>query len=200
MTCCSPGAPGQAKRELRRLVIARRDAMPHAERQALSEAICGRVAASPEFAGASSVLLFASFGSEVNTTGLLRAALRDGKRLALPRVHPVTSELELREVTSIEDDLAPGRWDIPEPIPARCPQVDLADTGFVLVPGVAFDRSLRRLGYGGGYYDRILRRLPSGVPAVAICFAAQLVPAVPADDRDVRVPILMTENERIERE
>lgn len=189
----------QAKRELRRRVIAGRDAMPAAQRQALSEAICTRVAESREFRKASFVLLFASFGSEVDTMGLLRTALQAGKRLALPRVHPATRELELREVTSVEHDLAPGLWGIPEPIPERCPQVGLADIDFVLIPGVAFDRALRRLGYGGGYYDRILGELPHGARAMAICFAAQLVPAVPAEDRDVRVPILMTENERIER-
>lgn len=200
MTHPAPHDPvTQAKRELRGQVIARRDAIPATERQALSEAICSRVRESPEFANASLALLFASFGSEVDTTGLLRSALQAGKRLALPRVHPTTRELELREVVSIQEDLALGLWGIPEPIPERCPEVQLADTDFVLIPGVAFDRSLRRLGYGGGYYDDILRELPWGAPAIAICFATQLVPEVPAGDRDVRVPILMTENERIER-
>ena len=193
----SLGSAAPAKRELRRRVIARRDAIPPAQRRALSEAICSRVAQSPEFGNAECVLLFASFGSEVDTSPLLSAALAAGKRIALPRVNPTTRELELRGVTSVQTDLQPGLWGIPEPIPERCPETDLAEIDFVLVPGVAFDRSRRRLGYGGGYYDRILSQVTRGVPCIAICFERQLVPQVPADDHDLRVPILMTENERI---
>lgn len=196
----SPRSAEQPKRRLRRRVIEKRDAIPLEERRALSEAICARVIESPEFRSASFALLFASFGSEVDTTSLMAATLAAGKRLALPRVHPVTRELELREVRSIERDLAPGLWDIPEPVPGDCPEVALENIDFVLVPGVAFDRDGRRLGYGGGYYDRILARLSTGVPAVAVCFEAQLVGQVPADQHDRRVPILMNENERIEQE
>ncbi len=194
----SLGSAVPAKRELRRRVIARRDDIPLARRRALSEAICRRVAQSPEFANARFVLLFASFGSEVDTSALLSAALEAGKRVALPRVDPTTRELELREIASVETDLQPGLWDIPEPIPGHCPEIDLGEVDLILVPGVAFDRSRRRLGYGGGYYDRILAQITREVPCIAICFERQLVPEVPADDHDLRVPILMTENERIE--
>jgi 5-formyltetrahydrofolate cyclo-ligase len=194
----SLGSAAPAKRELRRRVIARRDAIPPARRRALSEAICTRVAESPEFENARFVLLFASFGSEVDTSGLVSAALEAGKRVALPRVDPSSRELELREITAVETDLQPGLWDIPEPILERCPETDLAEVDFILVPGVAFDRSRRRLGYGGGYYDRILSQVTGSVPCIAICFEEQLVAEIPADDHDLRVPILMTENERIE--
>ena len=196
----SPRSAEQPKRRLRRRTIEKRDAIPLEERRALSEAICARAIESPEFQRASFVLLFASFGSEVDTTNLMAATLAAGKRLALPRVHPVTRELELREVRSVERDLAPGLWDIPEPVPGDCPEVALEDLDFVLVPGVAFDYDGRRLGYGGGYYDRILARLSPGVPAIAICFEAQLVPEVPADHHDLRVPVIITENERIGQE
>ncbi len=196
----SPNSAAQPKRRLRRRIIGKRDAIPLEERRASSEAICARVIESAEFRSASFAVLFASFGSEVDTTSLMAATLAAGKRLALPRVHPVTRELELREVQSIEKDLAPGLWDIPEPVPAGCPEVALEEIDFVLVPGVAFDRDRRRLGYGGGYYDRILARLSPGVPAIAICFGAQLVPEVPADHHDLRVPVIITENERIEQQ
>jgi len=186
-----------AKRELRRLAIADRDAIPAEERRAISEVICRLVAESTEFGQARCVLLFASFGSEVDTTWLLRAALADGRRLVLPRVDPGTGALEIREVRSLEDDLAPGLWGIPEPVPERCPRVDLGDVDFVLVPGVAFDHARRRLGYGGGYYDRLLAELPASAAAIAICFAAQLRESVPAADHDQRVPAIITENGRI---
>ena len=100
---------------------------------------------------------------------------------------------------SLDADLAPGTWGIPEPIPERCPEVELTAVEFVLVPGVAFDRELRRLGYGGGYYDRILSELLGRVPAIAIGFAMQVVERVPADEHDMRVPALITEMERTDR-
>ncbi|MBM3472447.1 MAG: 5-formyltetrahydrofolate cyclo-ligase [Armatimonadetes bacterium] len=187
------------KRELRRRTIALRDALDAPTRKANSAAICRRVLESPEFRRARVVLLFASFGSEVDTGDLLEASLRMGKRLALPRVDPETRRLELREVRSPNADLTPGTWGIPEPIPERCPEVALHDIDFVLVPGVAFDRELRRLGYGGGYYDRVLAAVAGRAPAIAICFAAQVVAEVPADEHDMRVRVLITETERIDR-
>jgi 5-formyltetrahydrofolate cyclo-ligase len=168
-------------------------------RRAHSAEICQRVAESPEFRRADTVLLFASFGSEVGTGDLLRAALAGEKQLALPRVNPQTRALELRQVGDLAQDLAPGTWGIPEPDPDRCPEVSPERVDFVLVPGVAFDRELRRVGYGGGYYDRLLADLPTGASAIAICFGMQVVPEAPADDHDVRVPTLITENERIDR-
>ena len=186
------------KRQLRRRIIALRDGIDPQARRADSASICRRVADSPEFGRARVVLLFASFGSEVDTADLLSESLRTGKRLVLPRVEPDTRRLELREVRSLGADLAPGTWGIPEPVPEHCPEVRLDDVDFVLVPGVAFDRELRRLGYGGGYYDRILADTP-GRAAIAVCFAMQVVERVPADEHDVRVPVLITETERIDR-
>jgi 5-formyltetrahydrofolate cyclo-ligase len=145
------------------------------------------------------VLLFAGFGSEVDTGDLLRESLRMGKRLVLPRVDPETRRLQLREVRSLDADLAPGTWGIPEPIPDRCPEVALDDVDFVLVPGVAFDRQLRRLGYGGGYYDGVLAAVGGRAPAIAVGFGMQVVAQVPADEHDVCVPVLITETERIDR-
>ncbi len=187
------------KRELRRTIIAARDALPPDRRRELSAAICRRVAASPEFVRSRFALLFASFGSEVDTGNLLRIALAEGKRVALPRVEPATRALELREVRSLEDDLAPGLWSIPEPIPERCPLVSPEALDFVLVPGVAFDRERRRLGYGGGYYDRLLGAVPPGAAAIAVCFGLQIVPVVPAAEHDRHVPVIITESERVER-
>ena len=187
------------KRQLRKRVIALRDALDSQAREACSREVCRRVAESAEFGGAKVVLLFARFGSEVDTGDLLREAPATGKRLVLPRVNPETRVLELREVRSLTDDMAPGTWGIPEPIADRCPEVALESIDFVLVPGVAFDRELRRLGYGGGYYDRILASVAHRAPATAICFGMQIVPEVPADEHDVRVPVLITESERIDR-
>jgi len=194
----APDPAAEAKRGLRRRVIAARDAAPPTDRAAWSVAICRRVAQSAEFRRARCTLLFAPFGSEVDTTALMRAALDSGKRLVLPRVNPETRALELREVTCPESQLVPGLWDIPEPDPEACPEAPLADVDFVLVPGVAFDQERGRMGYGGGYYDRLLGGLRADAGALAVGFALQVVPEVPRADHDLRVPAIITESERIE--
>jgi 5-formyltetrahydrofolate cyclo-ligase len=65
---------------------------------------------------------------------------------------------------------------------------------WILVPGLAFDRAGRRLGYGAGYYDRLLARLP-GVPRIAVAFSIQVIDQIPVDDHDLPVDILVTETQ-----
>ncbi len=187
-----------AKRALRKSTIASRDALPADVRAASSRAICARVNQSPEFERARCVLLFASFGTEVDTSDLLGAALDRGKRLVLPRVNPDTKALELREVASLPDDLRAGLWDIPEPDPSRCPIVEITEIDFVLIPGVAFNQERDRMGYGGGYYDRLQTTLGPGTGRIAVAFSMQILPDVPSAAHDVRVPVIITESERID--
>jgi len=186
-------APADPKSALRREVIARRDALPAGSRAAKSAAIGEAVAALPEFRRAEVVLLFAPFGSEVDTVPLMRQALDAGQRLLLPRVVREEHRLALHEVREPAEDLRPGVWNIPEPDPTRCPERPLAAVGFVLAPGVAFDEQGGRLGYGGGYYDRLLGALAPGVGVVAVCFECQIVPEVPRHAHDLLVPAIVTE-------
>lgn len=78
--------------------------------------------------------------------------------------------------------------------PADAPELPVGAVGLVLVPGVAFDRSGSRLGHGAGYYDRLLARLPAGVPRVGVVGAGTLLAAVPHEAHDVRMTHLLTEN------
>ena len=92
-----------------------------------------------------------------------------------------------------ERDIEAGYRGIPEPR-AGCREIQLGDVDWVLVPGVAFDAAGRRLGYGGGYYDRLLPLLPTTVPRVAGAFDLQIVEAVPAAAHDIGVDCVITES------
>ena len=105
--------------------------------------------------------------------------------------------LRLYAVASLTEDLLPGVWGIREPDPARCREASIEEIDFILVPGVAFDASGGRLGYGGGFYDRLLGHARPGVPKVAGAFSLQVVAAVPVEDHDCRVTTLVTETETI---
>jgi 5-formyltetrahydrofolate cyclo-ligase len=186
----------ERKRALRAAVLARRDALTAAARRDYTAAIIGHVESLPQFRRAGTLLGYCGFGSEIDTSALLQAALAGGKSLVLPRVDRSLGLLELFRVRDLQADTAPGSWGILEPVPARTQRVVVDDLDLVLVPGVAFDRTGGRIGYGKAFYDRLLascRDPGRQVDKIAAAFEAQVVDAVPMEAHDVRVDALVTE-------
>jgi 5-formyltetrahydrofolate cyclo-ligase len=183
--------PRGTKGALRARILAARDALDPAQRGAGAQAIASRIAVLPSFDRATTVLATLPFGSEWDVRPLAQAALDRGKSIVLPRVDVATRRLVLHRVDDLDADVAPGFHGIPEPLP-RAAIVRPADVDCVLVPGVAFDPAGRRLGYGGGYYDRLLPHLRPGVPRIAGAFDVQIVDAVPVDAHDLAVDIVVT--------
>jgi len=181
-----------AKRAMRKRIIDAREALAPAARARASRAIARRIGALASFEGARVVLVTLPYRSEWNAALLARHALAAGKIVAAPRVDPPSRMLRPLRVVDLDGDVEPGYRDIPEPR-VSCPPVALDAIDWVLVPGVAFDAAGRRLGYGGGFYDRLLPLLPRGVPRVAGAFEAQIVDAVPAMPHDVAVDCVVTE-------
>ena len=180
-----------AKRAMRERILAARDALPAEERDEGSRASAARIAALPSFVRARCVLLTLSFRSEWDTGTLIDAALAAGKTVALPRVDGATRMLDLHAVADVARETAPGYRGIPEPLQGR-PRVEATAVDFVLVPGVAFDATGRRLGYGGGYYDRLQALLPPEAARIAGAFELQLVTQVPAAPHDLIVDAIAT--------
>jgi 5-formyltetrahydrofolate cyclo-ligase len=182
----------EAKRSLRARILATRDAMPPEARAAASRAIANALAARPDFAAARAVLLTFPYGSEWDTRLLFAAALAAGKTVAAPRVDATRRMLELHAVCDLAGEIVSGHKGIPEPR-ADCPRVTAAQIDWVLVPGVAFDAEGRRMGYGGGYYDRLLPTLPRSALRVAGAFELQLVEHVPTAPHDLALDAIVTE-------
>ena len=182
-----------AKRALRQTVLARRDAVVPGERAAWSTAIFARLMGLPTVQRAWEVLAYHAFGSEPETLPFLRALLAGDKGLLLPRIDRAARALTVHRVRDLDADLTPGPWGIREPDPRRCPPVRPGDVDLVLVPGVAFDAGGGRLGYGGGYYDRLLGTCPDATPLVAAAFEVQMVDRVPMGPGDRRVDLVVTE-------
>jgi 5-formyltetrahydrofolate cyclo-ligase len=183
-----------AKAELRRRVRGLRDALPAQWREAASTAIVRRLLALPAVDLGATVLSYCPFGAEVAIGPINRAILEGGGTLLLPRVDPASRLLGIFRVRDLDRDLTPGTWGIPEPDPDRCDAVSEPAPGWVLVPGLAFDRTGRRLGYGAGYYDRLLARLP-GVLRIAVAFSMQVVDHIPVDAHDLPIDTLITETQ-----
>ena len=183
----------QAKAALRTRVLTDRDALSSEVRAQASADITAHLVALPALAGAGRVLAYSSFGSEFDTRSLLDHVIASGRCLVLSRVDRGAHRLRLYAVANLERDLAAGTWGIREPDPDRCREVTLTDVDFVLVPGVAFDVRGGRLGYGGGYYDRLLADGAATLPCVAAAFALQVVDAVPREAHDRSMSALVTE-------
>lgn len=180
------------KKALRERILARRDRVDPATRLDNSRIISEKLLALPAYRAAGLVSAYASIGSEFDTSTLVAAILGSGKRLLLPRVNRAERVLELRLVGDPAADLVPGVWGIREPS-EHCPMVPAAEVEFILVPGVAFTAAGARLGYGGGFYDRLLVGLQSNVPRVAAAFELQVVDSLPIGPQDQRVHRVVTE-------
>ncbi len=181
----------QQKRRLRMRILRERDRMPPADRDARSTRIARRLCGLPACRDARTVAAFATFRSEVDTRPLLDALLASGKTVALPRVTGPGS-MAFHRIANPDRDLAPGTWGIPEPLPGL-DRVEPDAFDLVIAPGAAFDARGHRIGFGGGYYDRYLRRLRPDCTVLSPAFEFQLVPRVPTEPFDEAVDLIVTE-------
>jgi 5-formyltetrahydrofolate cyclo-ligase len=199
MVSAAPSAPAaptgaalyEAKRAMRERILRERDAVPLARRIVLAQRIAAGIAALPSFAKARIVLLTLPFRSEWDTSPLVATALASGKTVAAPRVDPQTRMLDLHAINDLSTDVVPGYQGIPEPLPTL-PRIAPETVDWVLVPGVAFDRAGGRVGYGGGFYDRLVPLLSRDAARVAGAFDLQMVDRVPAAVHDLLVPTIVT--------
>ena len=177
------------KDRLRAGLKARRTALAPRELQVAGDAAARLVTQLPEWKQSKTVCLYASFGGELPTDALLMIALLEGKRLLLPRVTNKTT-LTLHEVTDVAA-LRPSRLGIREPLPSA-PLANLADAGLILVPGLGFDGAGRRLGFGGGFYDRLLAKPPRKTFLLGHAHAFQVVSRLPDEPHDIKVKAVVT--------
>jgi 5-formyltetrahydrofolate cyclo-ligase len=186
------------KQSIRKTIIAQREQLPPTTRAAHSATITERLLQLPEYRQADAVLGYMNFGAEFASELWIQQVLAEGKKLALPRVNRHTNQLDLYWVDDLENQLESGLWGIREPVVARCERLtSLNEVEFALLPGVAFTRNGARLGYGGGYYDKLFARMTNQPTLAAAAFALQIVEQIPQEATDVKVEWIITEQETI---
>ncbi|MBC7342442.1 MAG: 5-formyltetrahydrofolate cyclo-ligase [Clostridia bacterium] len=159
-----------------------------------SSAIAREVLNLAAYRRAQTIMTYVAFRNEVRTEIIIREALAQGKRVAVPLCSKARRQLIASQLLDFPGDLAPGTWGIPEPKPEALRPLDPQAIDLVIVPGVAFDRRGYRLGYGGGYYDRFLLRLGQGSVSVGVAFSLQVVDELPCEERDRPVNLVITES------
>jgi len=186
------------KQALRRSIIAARDNLTPSLRAYSSKRIVDQIGSLAIYKAARTVLGYLNFGSEVASEVWVRQALTDGKQVLLPRVNKASKRLELFEAKDLDSDVAAGSYGIREPLVERCERFKaLNEIDLILMPGVAFDREGGRLGYGGGYFDKLLAQLPRRPVLIAGAFAMQVIAEIPQESTDHKIDWLVTENETI---
>lgn len=185
----------ELKQTLRQHIIAARENLPASERQRLSRAVIQSVCELTAYRQAHTVLGYLNFGSELASELWVQQAVADGKRVLLPRVNRASMHLDLYQVRKLEHDVAPGFMGIREPVVERCIKEEALNTvDFILLPGVAFTRDGARLGYGGGFFDKLLAHMPHQPALVAGAFTLQVVQEIPQEITDRKVEWLVTED------
>jgi 5-formyltetrahydrofolate cyclo-ligase len=179
----------QAKQELRERTRALRRVLPVQACAARSAAICERLLALTAFTRASTLIGYVAHRKEADPRAALEAAARAGKRVGLTRVEDA-NELGLHRYLE-GDPLEPNAFGIAEPL-AHAPPIAHAEVDLIIVPALAVDARGHRIGYGHGYYDRLLPKLERAFK-VAIAYDFQLLAETPDTARDARVDCVVTD-------
>ena len=173
------------KKELRRTIRERKRAMTEEEIVSRSEKLGALFAQSEAYKAARTIYGYLPYNQEVRTVPMLEQALKDGKRVAVPKVYGDEMKfLYLDDLSLVEK----GYAGIPEPI-ADDPLAD-DDTALVLMPGLAFDPAGHRIGYGGGFYDKFLAAEPNH-PTLALCYEFQILPRLDTEEHDIPVDTVL---------
>ena len=175
------------RKKLRKEFLGKRNLLSVSEIEEKSAQAALRITSLPAFAQAKTILLYCHIRSELSLDALLTHPASAGKRFAYPLC---VSETELRPF--IPGTWKTGAFGIPEPDPACSEEILPEELDLVICPGVAFDTNCRRLGMGGGYYDRFLPKCKNAAIVMA-AFEAQHAACIPSDVWDVPMDMVITE-------
>lgn len=173
------------KQELRRAIRDRKRAMSPEEIEQRSAKLGELFFQSEAYRSAKTIYGYLPYNQEVRTVPILEQAIRDGKRVAVPKCYGDEMKfIFMDDLSKVEK----GYAGIPEPI-ADEPIAD-DPTALVLMPGLAFDPNGHRIGYGGGFYDRFLAQEPEH-PTLALCYEFQILPQLETEEFDIPVDCVL---------
>lgn len=181
-----------AKNELRKKILAIRRTMTREEVVAGSDRLQENLCAWPVYQNAKNIMLYLAMPDEPHLDKVISHALAAGKTVCVPHMREARGLMDAAIITNL-DDLVVGQFNLLTPNPATLKILEPSDLDLIIVPGVAFDKTGRRLGMGAGYYDRFL---PKAIKAdlIGAAWSAQILETVPTDEHDRPVNFLLTED------
>ncbi len=184
------------KKILRKEFVSQRNNLLLSEIEKKSAAIKKSLFNMPEFIRAELILFYVSTGSEVDTHQMIRETLKMKKRVAVPISLSKEARLIISEIKDFDSDLEVGYSGILEP-KSFCHLIDYCEVDLIVVPGIVFDENGYRVGYGGGYYDRLLKEM-IGKVTIGLAYELQITKAIPYETHDRTVEVIITERRIIE--
>jgi len=157
-----------------------------------SRTACQNLCSTSEFQQAKVVMIFLSLPNEVDTSTAVVRAFEDGKTLVVPKVLWRPRRLVPVILASLDCPMKVDSYGLREPIGAET--ISPGKIDLVVTPGLAFDRSGRRLGRGGGFYDRFLKTAGLDAPYCGLALEAQVTDSVPVEQHDVALDMLVTDS------
>lgn len=176
------------KSNLRKLYKSVRNSISPCEKECFDLRIFTKFVNSEYYLNSTTILIYVSFGSEVSTINIIKQALTDGKKVAVPRCND--NEMLFYEIKSF-DDLKIGAFGISTVDDSDLNPVFDYEGCVCVVPGLSFERSGSRLGYGGGYYDRFLA--DKKIITVGLCYERCISPKLLTQEHDIKINFLITE-------
>jgi len=181
------------KSALRKDVAMCRKQLSRQEAAAKSRCIQKRLCQLADFTENHCILFYAAYQKEVRTQEAIQTALQQGKKVVLPLIDLQDKKLILFQVYHYPQDVEEGCFSIPQPRKERQRVVPLECIDLVILPGIAFDLQGNRLGYGGGYYDRLLSAKHSATTLIGLAYELQIVEDIPNLSHDVQADKVITE-------
>ena len=180
------------KNQLKESILEKRNSLSKQEILEKSEKIEDKLFNLEHFRKSKTIMFFVSFNSEVDTRNMIKKSFQN-KTVVVPKV--AQHEINPSIIIDIDNLIPAGKFGIFEPIEAM--KIAYKNIDLVLVPGIAFDKTGHRIGYGFGYYDKFLKKVPKAIK-IGLCFDFQIVDKIPHEEHDVPVDFVVTEERVLE--
>ncbi|HIU63770.1 MAG TPA: 5-formyltetrahydrofolate cyclo-ligase [Candidatus Avacidaminococcus intestinavium] len=184
------------KKQLRTTILTTRNNLDSNMQKTKSMLIINKILASKYFQQAKNIMLFSAFGSEVNLTPLLKIIVEQNKQAYLPFTDKISRKILPIKVRDVAQ-LVPGTYGILEPKAEGFDPQNYQDLELIITPGLIFDHSKNRIGYGAGYYDRLFPLLNVNVIKMGVCFEEQVLPKIPTEEHDIPLDLIITDQRLI---
>jgi len=182
-----------SKDTIRREMILLRNQMTKDEVDSLSQKIISTLVKLPVYKNSKKVMLYLSFGNEVDTFKLIELCKKENKKIIVSFCKKEGCQIVPTEIENIDNDLVRSKFGYLEPKKELVKPVKPEEIDLIILPGIAFDRRCYRISYGGGYYDRFLAELNFTVPTIGLVYDFQIVDIVPLEPHDMPVDYVITE-------
>nr|WP_312576777.1 5-formyltetrahydrofolate cyclo-ligase [Sedimentibacter sp.] len=183
----------ETKGEIRKKILNIRNNMTNQNVLEKSRIIVDNLKSRKEYEESESVFIYMDFKNEVRTFDFIKEMIDKKKRVIIPYTDVKNTIIVPAEIKDIDRDLKVSPFGYLEPKKEKIIPVDPVEFDLIIVPGVTFDKKLNRIGFGKGYYDRILVKKRNDVKAIAIAYEFQILDEIPSEEHDIKMDMIITE-------